>query len=57
MLELRNEPFVTMTVRRKYLPDGRMLDMGTYLPLKEETADSYKVYMPVTGNDTKFLKK
>ena len=53
MLELRNEPFVTMTIRRKYLPDGRMLDMGTYLPLKEETADSYKVYMPVTGNGYK----
>lgn len=50
---LRENPFITYINRRRYLPDKRMIDMGTYLPLKKENLNSYTVYMPVTGDSYK----
>ena len=50
--DIKSKGFVTITSRQIKLPDGRFLDMGTYLPLVSEEG-GFKVLMPVAGNSFK----
>lgn len=49
--DIKSKDFITITSRQIKLPDGRFLDMGTYLPLVSEEGNSFKVLMPVAGNN------
>ncbi len=46
----RKNQFITITSRQIKSSDGRLLDMGTYLPLVRENKDSFDVLMPVAGD-------
>ncbi|MEG0249909.1 MAG: cell wall-binding repeat-containing protein [Peptostreptococcus sp.] len=51
MLEIREQEFITYINRQTKTNTGDVIDMGTYLPLKGEDSNSYKVFIPIAGNN------
>lgn len=50
MIDLRSQDFITYINRQIKTNTDDIIDMGSYLPLKEENSSYYKVFMPIAGN-------